>query len=92
MAPLLAMKGVNGLNTLNIGSGSSGRQLQSSSGSLTPDRIQAIGYSSNFLRNCNLMFFLVVGVIIVSFILFLLTYLCKNCAPTLHKVAKRLIK
>lgn len=91
MAPLLSLKIVNGLNNVNMGSSSS-RKLQTSSTSQTPDRIQAIGYNSNFLRNCNLMFFLVVGVIVVSFILFLLTYLFKKCAPTLHKVSKRLIK
>jgi hypothetical protein len=93
MAPMLAMKGVNGLNSLDMGgNSSSARKLQSSTASPTPDRIRAIGYNSNFLRNCNLMFFLVVAVILVSFVLFLLTYLCKGCTPSLHRVAKRLIK
>jgi hypothetical protein len=89
MAPMLDMGGINGL-TLDLGSESSARLLQGSP--LTPDRISAIGYSANFLRNCNAMLLLVLAVILVSFILFLCTYCCQGCAPSLHRVSKRLIK
>lgn len=93
MAPMMGMKGVNGLN-LDLDDKEKTqrekRRLQSSA--LTPNRVQSIGYASNFLRNCNLMFLLVAGVIGVAFVLFVLSYLCKKCAPPLFSVSRRLFK
>lgn len=38
------------------------------------------------------MFIIVMIVILVSFILYGVTYLCKNCAPSLYSISKRLFK
>lgn len=38
------------------------------------------------------MLLLVIMVILISFLLYLFTYICKDCSPTMHKVAKRMIK
>ena len=65
------------------------RRLQSTA--YTTNRIQSIGYASNFLRNCNLMFLIVFAVIIVSFFLYLLTCCCKSC-PCIYTVARRFFK
>lgn len=84
------MKGVNGLN-LDIGKDEKKRLLQASS-AFTPERINSIDYRANFIRNVNVMFLVVVSAIVVAFILFLITFFCKNCAPTLHRISKRLFK
>ena len=65
------------------------RRLQTSA--LTPNRVQTIGYASNFLRNCNLMFLIVAAVMVVSFLLYLLTFCCSKC-PCLATLARRLFK
>jgi hypothetical protein len=59
---------------------------------MAPERVKAIGYKSNFIRNCNIMLFLVLAVMTVSLILYLSTYLCKNCAPSLYSISRRMIK
>lgn len=59
---------------------------------MTPSRVQSIGYTSNFIRNCNLMLFVVMIVLLASFILYGVTYCCKNCAPSLYAISKRLFK
>jgi len=58
------------------------RRLQTTTS--TSSRIQTIGYTSNFLRNCNLMFIIVSAVMLISFILYLFTNFCKqyNCFYT----------
>jgi hypothetical protein len=38
------------------------------------------------------MLFIVIAVMTISVVLYLLTYLCKGCAPTLYAVARRMIK
>lgn len=38
------------------------------------------------------MLFIVVLVLLVSAILYSLTYCCKGCAPSLHSISKRIIK
>ena len=38
------------------------------------------------------MFFIVISIIAVSFILFLCSYLCKNCAPLLYSISRRVFK
>jgi len=90
MAPMLKMKAINGF-TLDLGNDPSPTRLLQTT-TLTPERINALGYSSNFLRNCNVMFLLVVTIIIISFVLYLLTFFFKNCAPTIHRISKRMIK
>lgn len=97
MAPMLGMKGVNGLN-LNLdgkNSAASSRRLLATStvnSTSVPGRVYAIGYDANFLRNCNLMLFIVIAIIVFAFVLYFCTYCWKGCAPTLHKISKRLIK
>lgn len=88
MSPLKAMRGTNGLN-LNLGGDTTARLLTST---FTPERINAIDYRANFIRNCNLMFLVVVAIIAIAFVLFLLTFCCKGCAPALHRFSKRLFK
>jgi cysteine-rich repeat protein len=90
MSPMMGMKGINGFA---IGMGkdpSKKRMLQTQT--LTPSRVNSIGYNANFLRNCNVMLMLVLAVIAVAFTLYIITYIFKKCAETLHKVAKRMIK
>lgn len=88
MSPLMGLKSING-PAVEMGSDPSKRRMLQS---LTPSRISSIGYNSNFLRNCNVMLLVVLAVIAVSFILYIITYIFKKCAETLHKIAKRLIK
>ena len=38
------------------------------------------------------MLLIVLAIIVVSFLLYILTYCFKNCAPKFYKIAKRLIK
>jgi hypothetical protein len=38
------------------------------------------------------MLFIVVLILLVSAILYLLSYCCKGCAPSLHSICKRIIK
>jgi len=38
------------------------------------------------------MFLVTFAVMVVSFVLYLATYICKSCAPTLQKIVKRLAK
>ena len=66
------------------------RRLQQTA--LTPSRVQTIGYASNFLRNCNIMLILVHFIILVAFVLYLLIYFIKKCAPTLYSLSKRILK
>jgi hypothetical protein len=80
MSPMMGLKGVNGF-TLNMGSDpSKSRLLQASTQSLTPSRVNSIGYRANFLRNCNVMLMLVLAIIIVALVLYILTYLLRRCA------------
>jgi hypothetical protein len=65
------------------------RLLQTTS--RTSNRIQTIGYASNFLRNCNLMLFLVFAVMTVSFFLYLLTLFCKKFT-CISSIVRRLAK
>lgn len=90
MTPLMGLKAVHGLS-LNMGQESSKHRLLQSS-AYTPDRVQSIGYESNFLRNCNLMLAIVVSIVLVSLLLYLLTCFCKKCAPSLHSISTRIIK
>ena len=87
-SPLKQLKGVNGLN-LNIGPDSSTARLLQV---FTSERINAIDYRANFLRNCNLMLALVLAVMAIGFVLFLLTLLCKNCVPCFYKLGHRIFK
>ena len=66
------------------------RRLQTSA--LTPNRVQTIGYASNFIRNCNFMLILTASIMVISFILYFLTCCCKNCCPCLYSVARRIFK
>ncbi len=91
MTPMMGMKGINGYS-MDLGNDSKKRLLQSSSQSITPERLNSIGYRANFLRNCNAMLILVVSIIFVSIVLYLITYFFKTCAQTLHSISKRLIK
>lgn len=90
MSPMMGMKGINGFS-MNMGNDPEKKRLLQTQ-TLTPQRINSIGYNANFLRNCNVMLMLVIVVIVVAFCLYILTYLIQKCAETLHKVAKRLIK
>lgn len=84
----MGMKGVQGL-TLSMGDEpEKSRLLQA----LTPERVNSIGYKSNFIRNCNLMLYIVIAVITIAFILYLLTYLFKSAAPSLYSFSKRILK
>lgn len=87
LEPLADIGGVNGYRH-DIGKDKKPRLLQT----FTPERITAIDYNANFIRNCNAMIIVVLGIIAVAFVLYILTYIFKKCAPTFHKVAKRLIK
>jgi hypothetical protein len=90
MSPMMGMKGINGY-AMSIGNDpSKSRLLQTQT--LTPSRINSIGYQANFLRNCNVMLILVVTVIIVGFSLYYLAYCLESCAKSFTKVSKRLIK
>lgn len=60
--------------------------------SFAPSRVDNIGYQSNFLRNCNIMLAVIGLILCIAFILYLLSYCCKNCAPKLHLFAKRMMK
>ena len=86
-SPLAKIKGVNGLN-LDIGGDSTARLLQV----FTSERINAIDYRANFIRNCNLMFCLVVGIIVLSFVLYLVARICRQCVPCLHSFSQRIFK
>jgi hypothetical protein len=89
-ASLTKLSSTNGLNLkLDDKEPTNSRRLQSSA--LTSNRVQTIGYASNFLRNCNLMFFLVALVMVIAFVLYLCTYFCKQC-PCLYKLTRRLFK
>jgi hypothetical protein len=87
----MGLKGVNGFS-FDLGKDQTKKRLLQSSSALTPQRIDSIGYRANFLRNCNFMLITVIAVILVASILYLSTYFCKKCAPSLHSVSKRLIK
>ena len=89
MSPMMGMKGVNGFS-FNLGDDQKQKRMLQST--LTPDRINSIGYRANFLRNCNAMFFLVVGIILVASVLYFVTFLCKSCSLRLHSISKRMIK
>jgi hypothetical protein len=92
LTPLMGMKGVHGPTVkLDENEKSNGRRLQSGS-SFTPERVKSIGYSSNFLRNCNLMFLITVGLMLFSFSLFIVMKLCKGCAPACYLFMSRLAK
>ena len=86
LSPLKKIKGVNGFN-LNVQEDSKSRLL-----AYTSERINSIDYKANFLRNVNVMLIVVGVIVLVALVLYVLTYCCKNCAPTLHKIAKRLFK
>lgn len=91
LASLTEFSGSNGYKAkLDSSEPTKTRLLQTTA--MTPGRVQTIGYTSNFLRNCNVMLFVVFGLIIVAFILYALTCFCKNCAPSLYKVSSRLLK
>jgi hypothetical protein len=93
LTPLMSMKGVHGLN-IDIDDKEktpNQRQLQTGS-ALTPERVKSIGYSSNFLRNCNLMFIIVFCLILVSFTLFIIVKFCQNCAPFCYSLMRRIAK
>ncbi len=38
------------------------------------------------------MLFIVIAVVFISIILYIFTYCCKTCAPSLHSISKRIIK
>jgi hypothetical protein len=69
LSPMKGLKGINGY-AFPLGSSSKKRLLQS-----TPERVSSIGYSSNFIRNCNVMLFVVVGIMLASLILYCITFL-----------------
>jgi hypothetical protein len=86
LEPLSSLGSVNGYQ-LNLGSDRvSSRLLQ-----FTPERINAIDYKANFLRNCNAMFLVVAAVIVVAFVMYVISRLCQSCT-TFTKVTKRLSK
>lgn len=58
----------------------------------TPTRIQNISYSSNFLRNCNVMLGVVSAILIVSAILYSFAFCFQKCAPCLWSFSRRAIK
>jgi hypothetical protein len=90
MSPMMALRGMNGY-THKLGKDPEKKRLLQAQ-TLTPSRISSIGYDSNFLRNCNVMLMVVIAVIAIAVILYIITYIFKDCAATLHRVAKRLIK
>lgn len=87
LEPLAGIGGVNGYRH-DLGGDKKSRLLQT----FTPERISAIDYNANFIRNCNAMLLVVLGIVAVAFVLYILTYIFKKCSPTFHKIAKRLIK
>jgi hypothetical protein len=89
MSPMMGMKGINGYA---MGMGNDPKKHRLLQSTLTPARINTIGYNANFLRNCNVMLMMIVAVIAVAFCLYILTWIFKKCAETLHKISKRMIK
>jgi len=91
LAPISEMKGVNGLNLdIDNSERTKNRLLQSTA--LTPERVQTIGYAANFLRNCNLMFLVVMAIILVALLLYIASYCFKKCAPSCFSISRRLAK
>jgi hypothetical protein len=90
MSPMMGMKGINGYAMKMGKDPSKSRLLQTQT--LTPTRINSIGYESNFLRNCNVMLLLVITVILVGFSLYSIACCFDSCFLTLIKISKRLIK
>ena len=90
MSPMMGMKGINGY-AMNMGNDpSKSRLLQTQT--LTPTRINSIGYEANFLRNCNIMLLLVITIILVGFALYSIAYCFDSSSPKFVKVSNRLIK
>jgi len=89
-ASLTKLSSSNGLNLkIDDKEPTNTRRLQSSA--RTSSRVQTIGYASNFLRNCNLMFMLVGLVMVISFVLYLLTC-CLKSYTCLYGLTRRLLK
>ena len=87
-SPLKLLKATNGYS-LDLGHDmTTARLLQV----FTSERINAIDYRANFIRNCNVMLILVVVVMLVSFFLYLVTCCCKNCCPCFYLFSERLLK
>lgn len=89
-SPLKRLKATNGLN-LDIGDDSVARRLLQTQ-TYTSDRINAIDYRANFIRNCNLMFIVLTAVIFAAFVVYLLSFCCQKCAPCLYAIGQRLVK
>ena len=88
-SPLKRLKATNGLN-LDLGEDSTSRRLLQSF--FTTERINAIDYRANFIRNCNLMFAVLVAVMFAGFVFYLLTFCCQKWAPCLYQIAQRMVK
>ena len=68
------------------------RRLQTSAS--TPNRVQTIGYASNFLRNCNIMLMITCGIMVGCFLMYFLTCCCdKNscCFSFTRRLFKELL-
>jgi len=88
-SPLKKLKSTNGLN-LDIGQDEKSKRLLQTF--YTTERINAIDYRANFLRNCNLMFAVLVVVILVGFIFYLLTFCCQRWGPCIYQIGQRMVK
>ncbi len=88
LQPLAKMGGVNGFK-LDLGTDKKASRLLQT---YTPQRINALDYKANFIRNCNVMFLIVFAIMVLALVLYISTFICKKCAPTIQKFAKRLSK
>ena len=78
LTPLMGMKDFNG------------RNLQETEA--IPNRVSAIDYEEPFIRNCNLMLYIVFGLLGLGIVLFFLTFVCINAYPKAHKISKHILK
>lgn len=82
LSPLMGMKALNGLN-INMNSTGTGA---------VPQRVQAIGYSSNFISNCNIMLLVLIIEGAIGVGLYIVVRLAKNASITLYRIASKLLK
>lgn len=82
LEPFMKMSEVNGFNP----------RILAQEDVVLPDQIAALGLNSLFLNNCSVMFFLVLGEVVVAGILFGLAHLLGSFSKRLTSISKYLIK
>ena len=87
-SPLKILKATNGYS-LDLGQDTTTARLLQV---FTSERINAIDYRANFIRNCNVMFLLVVAVMVIAFFLYLITWFYKFCCPCFYVFSERIFK